>query len=127
MTKKTSSGHSRSRRWLAERASRKTDRGRRIRTLFRGFMTKLTPGDPIHHAAAMTAAELTYAAETARLKLLDGDASAEEAMTRIENAARRAREDVIELLTVGIRKPKQATRFGVKPFWPEGPSPREQP
>jgi hypothetical protein len=88
----------RGRRWLTARAPRRTIRGRRIRALFRAFMVPLVAGDPLHQAAAMTCAELTVAAEDARARLLDGDTSAEEAGTRVENAARRVRDDLAPLI-----------------------------
>ena len=61
-------------------------------------MAKLTPGDPLHQAAAMRAAELTVAAEEMRARLLAGDTTAEEAVTRLENAARRAERDLARLI-----------------------------
>jgi hypothetical protein len=89
---------SRGRRWLTARAPRKTTQGRRIRSLFRAHMAKLTVGDPLHQAAAMRAAELIVASEDMRAKLLAGDTTAEEAVTRLENAARRAERDLIPLI-----------------------------
>lgn len=82
------------RRLLAARAPWKSAQGRRIRTLFRCFIAKLGSDDPLHQAAALRAAELVVAAEVARAKLLAGDVSAEEAVTRLENAARRAEQDL---------------------------------
>ena len=86
--------------WLKSRAPRATARGRRIRNLFRAYMAKLTPGDPLHQAAAMRAAELSVAAEDARARLLI-DPSAEEAAVRLDNTARRA----VEELTAIAPKP----------------------
>jgi hypothetical protein len=94
MTEKTSRG----RRWLTARAPRKTTQGRRIRSLFRAYMARLKPGDPLHQAAAMRAAELVVSAEEMRARLLAGDTSAEEAVTRLENAARRAERDLAPLI-----------------------------
>ena len=93
---------SRGRRWLAARAPRSTIRGRRIRSLFRAYMAKLVAGDPLHQARAMRAAELATAAEDMRAQLLAGDTSIEESLTRIENAARRAEQDL-------TRKPKRGS------------------
>jgi hypothetical protein len=84
--------------WIKSRAPRATPQGRRIRSLFRKHMAKLTPGDPLHQAAAMRAAELTVAAEEMRARLLAGDTTAEEAVTRLENAARRAERDLAPLI-----------------------------
>jgi hypothetical protein len=94
MAKNTSRG----RRWLTARAPRRTAQGRRVRSLFRAFMTKLTPGDPLHQAAAMRAAELIVASEDMRARLLAGDIAAEEAVTRLENAARRAQQELDPLI-----------------------------
>lgn len=90
--------NSRGRRWLSARAPRRTPQGRRIRSLFRAFMAKLTPGDPVHQAAAMRAAELVVASEDMRARLLAGDTTAEEAVTRLENAARRAERELVPLI-----------------------------
>jgi hypothetical protein len=91
---------SRGRRWLTARAPRKTLQGRRIRALFRTFMANLAPVDPLHQATAMRAAELVVASEDMRARLLAGDTSAEEALTRLSNAVRRAEQDL-------TRKPKR--------------------
>jgi hypothetical protein len=103
---------SRGRRWLTARAPRKTLQGRRIRSLFRAHMAKLTPGDALHQAAAMRAAELAVAAEDMRAKLLAGDSSVEESLTRVENAARRAANDL-------TRKPKRLTAAEKRRQWEE--------
>jgi hypothetical protein len=87
---------------LADRAPRTTAQGRRIRRLFWSFVAKLNADDPLHQAAALRAAELVYAAEAMRARLLAGDTTAEEAVTRLENAARRAERDLEPL----IPKPK---------------------
>jgi hypothetical protein len=83
---------------LAIRAPRSTPQGRRIRRLFRRFIAKLNADDPLHQSAAMRAAELTVAAEEMRARLLAGDTTAEEAVTRLENAARRAERDLAPLI-----------------------------
>ncbi len=98
------------RRLLADRAPRRTPQGRRIRTLFQGFIAKLDPDNPLHQAGALRAAELAVAAEDARAKLLAGDTSIEEAVTRLENAARRAEHDL-------IRKPKRMTAAERRRQW----------
>jgi hypothetical protein len=103
---------SRGRRWLAARAPRSTIRGRRIRSLFRAYMAKLVAGDPLHQARAMRAAELATAAEDMRAQLLAGDTSIEESLTRIENAARRAEQDL-------TRKPKRMTPAERRRQWLE--------
>lgn len=102
----------RGRRWLTARAPRKTLQGRRIRALFRAYMAKLTPGDALHQAAAMRAAELAVAAEDTRAKLLAGDTSIEEAVTRLENAAGRAARDLTS-------KPKRLTAAARRRQWQE--------
>jgi hypothetical protein len=94
MTQKTSRG----RRWLTARAPRRTTQGRRVRSLFNAFMAKLTAGDPLHQAAAMRAAELVVASEEMRARLLAGDVTAEERAVRLENAARRAQQELIPLI-----------------------------
>lgn len=94
MAKNTSRG----RRWLTARAPRRTPQGRRTRCLFNAFMAKLTPGDPLHQAAAMRAAELVVASEQMRSRLLSGDVTTEEAVTRLENAARRAQQELEPLI-----------------------------
>jgi hypothetical protein len=92
MTKVSSSG----RRWVRERAP-STAQGRRVRLLYRAFIAPLKADDPVHQAAAMSAAELTVAAEDARARLLAGDPSAEQQVVRLENTARRAKFDLAEL------------------------------
>ena len=71
-----------------------TSRGLRVRDLYRGYMATLQPGNTLHEAAALEAAELKVACEDARARLLAGDAEAEEGLTRLQNAARRAVEDI---------------------------------
>ena len=48
---------------------------------------------------ALTAAELTVAAENARAQLLAGDLAAEQPTVRLENTARRAREDLKSIVS----------------------------
>ena len=79
---------------LTVRAPRGTLQGCRIRQLFRSFIGKLDPANPEHQAMALTAAELTVAAEDARARLLAGDLTAEQPTVRLENSARRARLDL---------------------------------
>lgn len=79
---------------LAVRAPRKTAQGCRIRHLYRSFITKLDPANAEHQAMALTASELTVAAEDARSRLLAGDLTAEQPTVRLENSARRARLDL---------------------------------
>jgi hypothetical protein len=83
---------------LAIRAPRTTPQGRRIRRLFWRFVDKLNADDSLHQAAALRAAELVIAAEDMRARLLAGDTTAEEAVTRLENAARRAERDLAPLI-----------------------------
>jgi hypothetical protein len=80
---------------LTVRAPRSTIQGCRIRQLYRQFISKLDPDNAEHQAMALTAAELTVAAEHARQILLSGDLTAEQPTVRLENAARRARLDII--------------------------------
>ena len=78
---------------LAKRAPQRTERGRRIRALFAGFMEGMEAGNTIHEAAALRAAELWTSAEEWREKLARGEKVAED-VVRIENAARRAERDL---------------------------------
>jgi hypothetical protein len=80
-------------RLLAKRAPQRTERGRRIRTLFAGFMENLEAGNPVHEAAALRAAELWVSAEEWRAKLGQGEAVAAD-VVRLENSARRAERDL---------------------------------
>jgi len=94
---------------LKGRAPYKTAQGRRIRTLFYAFMDKLNPEDPRHVALALRAAELATAAETARAKLLKADdftKELEESVTRLDNNARRAVDDLSSLHGGAEAKPK---------------------
>jgi hypothetical protein len=77
---------------LTVRALRNTVQGCRIRQLYRSI-SKLDPKNPEHQAMALTASELTVAAEDARSRLLAGDLTAEQPTVRLENSARRARLD----------------------------------
>ena len=81
---------------LTVRAPRNTAQGCRIRQLYRNFVAKLDAANPEHQAMALTASELTVAAEDARARLLAGDQSKEanDAVVRLENTARRARLDL---------------------------------
>jgi hypothetical protein len=79
---------------LAIRAPRNTLQGTRIRRLYRSFIARLDPDNAEHQAMALTASELTVAAEFARSLLLAGDLSAEQPTVRLENSARRARLDL---------------------------------
>lgn len=79
---------------LTARAPRNTVQGCRIRQLYRSFITKLNPNNAEHQAMALTASELTVAAEDARKRLLAGDLTAEQPTVRLENSARRARLDL---------------------------------
>jgi hypothetical protein len=79
---------------LTVRAPRNTVQGCRIRQLYRSFISKLDPTNPEHQAMALTASELTVAAEEARARLLAGDLAAEQPTVRLENSARRARLDL---------------------------------
>jgi hypothetical protein len=67
--------------------------GKRIRDLYRAYMTRIgNPDDPIAQSAALTAAELTFAAEACRAKVLAdaGDAALADALVRVTNLADRA-------------------------------------
>jgi hypothetical protein len=86
-------------RLLTVRAPRNTDQGSRIRKLFGSFMAKLDAKDAKHVAMALSAAELTVAAEDARTLLLAGDLAAEQPTVRLENSARRARADLKSILS----------------------------
>ena len=86
-------------RLLTVRAPRKTEQGSRICKLFRAFVAKLDAKNPEHQAMALTAAELTVAAENARAQLLAGDLAAEQPTVRLENTARRAREDLKSIVS----------------------------
>lgn len=81
---------------LTVRAPRSTERGCRIRQLYRTFIAKLDADNAEHQAMALTAAELTVLAEDARTQLLSGDRSKEanDMAVRLENVARRARLDL---------------------------------
>jgi hypothetical protein len=79
---------------LTVRAPRDTVQGCRIRQFYRSFISKLDPNNAEHQAMALTASELTVAAEAARSALLAGDLTAEQPTVRLENSARRARLDL---------------------------------
>ena len=82
------------RRLIADRAPYKSAQGRRIRTLFRGFVAKVNADDPLHVAMALRAAELATCAEEARARLLSGDRDAGDDVVRLDNAARRAAKEL---------------------------------
>jgi hypothetical protein len=78
---------------LVARTDGHTKQGKRIRDLYRAYMTRIgNPDDPIAQSAALTAAELTFAAEACRAKVLAdaGDAALADALVRITNLADRA-------------------------------------
>jgi hypothetical protein len=79
---------------LTVRAPRNSEQGCRIRQLYRQFISKLDRNNPEHQAMALTASELTVAAEAMRSRLLAGDITAEGPTVRLENSARRARADL---------------------------------
>jgi hypothetical protein len=71
-----------------------TARGRRIRDLYRVFLRIMgDPVDAVSQAAAVRAAELTVAAEDARMKLLAGGGDIDQ-VVRLEGVARRAVADL---------------------------------
>jgi hypothetical protein len=82
------------RKLIADRAPYATPQGRRIRVLFQGFLAKVRADDPLHVAMALRAAELAVAAEEARARLLGGDNDASDDVVRLDNASRRAAEDL---------------------------------
>jgi hypothetical protein len=97
---------------LKRRAPYKSPQGRRIRTLFHAFMRKLNPDDHLHVATALRAAELSTAAEEARGKLLQaGTKELEESVTRLDNNARRAVDDLASLQNI-TAAPKAPWRTG---------------
>jgi hypothetical protein len=103
---------------LQQRAPYKTAQGRRVRSLFRAFLASAKDDDPLQVALAITAAELTVAAEDARALLLAGDLAAEQPTVRLENAARRAREDL-----KAIRTAEEASKpWDPRSLWSMGAS-----
>jgi hypothetical protein len=73
--------------------SRNTAQGRRIGDLFLSYCEVLgNPSDPPTQAAVLAAAELTYAAEAARARLLSDDSEFGDIalLVRLENLAARA-------------------------------------
>jgi len=65
--------------------------GRRVRDLYRALMVRL--GDPVDivvQADIMALAELKVAAETARVRLLEGKSTSSNECVRLENLVRRA-------------------------------------
>ena len=81
---------------LAERASRKTPQGRRVRLLFQTYLNRLGPGlhDAVIQAGAIRAAELAVMCEDLRVRALAGDAINVNDITRLESTARRAEHDL---------------------------------
>jgi hypothetical protein len=78
---------------LVARTDGHTKQGKRIRDLYRAFMNRIgDPTDPIAQSAALTAAELTFAAEACRAKVLAdaGDAALADSLVRLTNLADRA-------------------------------------
>jgi hypothetical protein len=82
------------RKLIADRAPYATAQGRRIRTLFWSFLAKANGDDPLHVAMALRAAELAVSAEAARSRLLGGDNDAGDDVVRLDNAARRAAQEM---------------------------------
>jgi hypothetical protein len=65
--------------------------GRRVADLFKALMTRLSnPSDIVIQADIMALAELTAAAETARVRLLNGENQDTNGLVRLENLVRRA-------------------------------------
>jgi hypothetical protein len=81
---------------LAERASRKTPQGRRVRALFNAFLSRLGSGphDHVIQAGAMRAAELLVLCEDLRARALAGEGIGVNDITRLESTARRAEADL---------------------------------
>lgn len=71
---------------LAERASRKSPQGRRVRLLFQTYLDRLGPGlhDAVIQAGAIRAAELAVMCEDLRARALAGDAINVNDITRLE-------------------------------------------
>jgi hypothetical protein len=75
---------------LRVRADGRTPQGRRLRDLFRSYLSALgNPSDPATQAAVLAAAELMVAAETARSALLAGAGDVDQ-VVRLENLSARA-------------------------------------
>jgi hypothetical protein len=78
---------------LVARTDGHTKQGKRIRDLYQAFMNRIgDPTDPIAQSAALTAAELTFAAEACRASVLAdaGDAALADSLVRLTNLADRA-------------------------------------
>jgi hypothetical protein len=84
---------------LHGRVNGNTPRGRRVRALYRSFMTKLPDDDANAQATALRAAELTIIAEDVRATVLacELDAKLAGELVRVENLAARARREVAKL------------------------------
>jgi hypothetical protein len=71
------------------RSNQSTAAGRRLNDLIRGFLQEMgNPTNIVAQAAAISAAELTLAAEDARAKLLAGNGDPDQ-VVRLENLAHR--------------------------------------
>ena len=81
---------------LAERAARKSPQGRRVRLLFKTYLSRLGPGphDHVIQAGAIRAAELMVMCEDLRAKALAGESVGVNDVTRLESTARRAEADL---------------------------------
>jgi hypothetical protein len=74
----------------ASRANLNTANGRRVADLYRSYLRAMgDPTDAIAQANVLAAAELTVAAETARVQLLAGKADVDQ-LVKLENLAARA-------------------------------------
>jgi len=71
------------------RTNGRTSAGRRVRDLYRAYLTALGRTDDLACAQALAAAELVMAAENARAQLLAGQGDVEQ-IVRLENLANRA-------------------------------------
>ena len=74
---------------LRARANGRTSAGRRVRDLYRAYLTGLSNPDDAVKAQVIAAAELMVAAENARAELLAGRGDVEQ-IVRLENLANRA-------------------------------------
>jgi hypothetical protein len=74
----------------ASRANLNTANGRRVADLYRSYLRAMgDPTDAVAQANVLAAAELTVAAETARVQLLAGKADVDQ-LVKLENLAARA-------------------------------------
>jgi hypothetical protein len=75
---------------ISARASLNTSQGRRVADLYRSYQRALgDPTDAVAQANVLAAAELTVAAEMARVELLAGKADVDQ-LVKLENLAARA-------------------------------------